>query len=1311
MIRKAISKLTMIVSMAWLAVGASMTPALAAGTPNGQTLNGHAVMVDGSNKIVSWVANQDQAYDAVAGLTWNYLLHQVPNDPATGQPAYLSRSYIDPNTQAMAGWPSNPAGLNAMLIESALRYYQYSGNAEVLGLAKRVADNHLANGMTLATDNWANVPYSSGDAGSLTYHGASYGNSTGVGDGAGYLEPDKVGEFGQALLKLYEQTGITAYRDAAINAANALASHVQPGSTNASPWPYRVNAATGAVREAYTAHVIAPIELFDELMRLGLGNVSAYQTARTTAWNWMMQYPMVNNYWSGYFEDVPIKTSPSSNRNQLLAMMTARYLLQHPETDPSWETHVRGLISWVESVFGVGQYGATTVKEQEAFMHVMGSHTSRYASINALLYEKTGDVAAKEKAYRAFNWATYMTRPNGVGIDGPTVNNEWFTDSYGDYIRHFMVGMGAVPEWAPAGQTHMVAGTSVVTSMTYAPTGVNYTTFDASGIEKFKLGGTPTGVTAGGVALAQRSDLAAEGWVYDAATGVLSVRHDVSGTVAVGLDGVPANLAPNVSLSAPNNSYTAPAGFTLSAAASDADGTVNRVEFYQGATLLGTSTTAPYNYAVSNLVAGTYSFTAKAYDNLDAVGTSNTVNVTVTDPAGPSSWTGVDVGTVGVAGSTTTSGGTVTVKGSGVDIWGTADSFHYGYQQMTGNGEIKARVLTQQNTDQWALAGVMMRESLTAGSKEVLAAMTPGHGLALDYRTATNGQTTYVSGGNATLPYWVRLVRSGNTVTASKSANGTTWTNMGSATVSMASTIYVGLAVTSHVNSVLGTATFDNVSFTGQPTADTTPPMISGVTAVNPSQNGATINWTTNEPATSQVEYGPTTSYGSSTAVNTTLETAHAQVVAGLDEATTYHYRVRSVDAAGNVAASGDFTFNTPAQPDTQPPSVPDGLAATGVSPVQVNVSWNAATDNVGVTKYVLKRDGVAIAEPTGTSYSDLGRTSGTSYSYTVAALDAAGNMSTDSEGVNVTTPADTTAPNAPTSLVATAASQTQVSLSWTAATDDVGVVQYNILRDGALVGTTTGTSFSDNGLLPGMNYNYTVAAQDAAGNVSAVSNTATVTTLTAQPLAVDTQVIKHTTSSSTSIVSPALTTAAGGELLVAFLASDGPNGSGTSSFNAVTGGGLTWTMRKRANTQAGTSEIWTAVANAKLTNVTITATRSGSYRSSLVVTAFKGVDLTAIGAVASASANTGAPSVSLTTTRAGSWVWGVGNDWDNAIARTVGSGQIKVDEFLTASGDTLWMQRRTAVTPAAGTVVTLNDTAPTSDRWNLAAIEILPAP
>jgi hypothetical protein len=212
--------------------------------------------------------------------------------------------------------------------------------------------------------------------------------------------------------------------------------------------------------------------------------------------------------------------------------------------------------------------------------------------------------------------------------------------------------------------------------------------------------------------------------------------------------------------------------------------------------------------------------------------------------------------------------------------------------------------------------------------------------------------------------------------------------------------------------------------------------------------------------------------------------------------------------------------------------------------------------------------------------------------------------------------------------------------------------------------------------------------------------------------ISVDASVSTHQAAAATTISAGPLSTNSAGDLLVAYVASDGPGNAGGQSMSSVTGGGLTWKLRARSNAQAGTAEIWEAVAPTTLSGVTITATRSaGSYGGSMLVVAYAGADTTADGAVANGDATTGAPSVSLQTTRAGSWVWGVGHDWDSATPRTVGSGQTKVDEYVaTGTGDTYWVQSRTAQTAPSGSTVTINDTAPTTDRWDLASIEILAA-
>jgi regulation of enolase protein 1 (concanavalin A-like superfamily) len=178
----------------------------------------------------------------------------------------------------------------------------------------------------------------------------------------------------------------------------------------------------------------------------------------------------------------------------------------------------------------------------------------------------------------------------------------------------------------------------------------------------------------------------------------------------------------------------------------------------------------------------------------------------------PSPWASQDIGAVGVSGSTTHSSGTFTVKGSGSNIWYNADGFQFAYQTMSGDGSIVARVASIQNTHSDAKAGVMIRESLAPGSKHTLMNLTPTGDNQFVRRIATSGASTYTSGGIHAAPYWVRLVRSGSSITASISANGSTWTTVGSETLAMTANVYVGLAVVSINNSILNTSTFDNVT-------------------------------------------------------------------------------------------------------------------------------------------------------------------------------------------------------------------------------------------------------------------------------------------------------------------------------------------------------------------------------------------------------------------------------------------------------------------------------------------------------------------
>lgn len=401
---------------------------------------------------------------------------------------------------------------------------------------------------------------------------------------------------------------------------------------------------------------------------------------------------------------------------------------------------------------------------------------------------------------------------------------------------------------------------------------------------------------------------------------------------------------------------------------------------------------------------------------------------------------------------------------------------------------------------------------------------------------------------------------------------------------------------------------------------------------------------------------------------------------------------------------------------DTAAPSSPGNLTQTAATPTTVTVIWDAATDNTSVDSYGYYNGSVLAGSTTETSATLTGLTCNTAYTIGADAVDAAGNRSQQTTTMATTSACDTTAPTVSLTAPNAGATVSGTSVAVTAtASDDTGVAGVQFKLDGVNLGpedtaapyaitwNTTGVSNGTHLL--------TAVARDTAGN-STVSFAVqiTVNNVTSTTITVDKQVTTNQTSKGTSITSPALSTTSANELLVAFVSSDGP-ASSAQSFSTVTGGGLSWTLRKRVNTQAGTSEIWTAAAPNTVNNITVKATRAnGSYVGSITVVAFKNANIGAIGATGGANAASGAPAASLTATQTGSVVWGVGNDWDGATNRTVGAGQTLANQYLANVGDTFWVQYKTGISTASQ-VVTINDTAPVNHRWNLATVEILPAP
>jgi len=269
---------------------------------------------------------------------------------------------------------------------------------------------------------------------------------------------------------------------------------------------------------------------------------------------------------------------------------------------------------------------------------------------------------------------------------------------------------------------------------------------------------------------------------------------------------------PSIALTAPSNgaTYTAPATITCTAGVTPNGHTITQVQFYNGTTLLGTVAAAPYTWSWNNVATGSYTLTACAVYDSGSTVSSAVAHLTVLSLPAP--WQTADLGSVAVAGNASISGGLYSVAGAG-KISGSTDSFRFLYQTMSGDGQIQACISLVQNTGTAGRIGVMIRESLTSGSEYALMGISPSGTFRWQRRSKTGGTTSSTTSGTGAPPnVWARLVRTNGVFYGYKSTNGTSWTQVGSSSINMASSIYVGLAVASGSSSVLNTSTFTNVT-------------------------------------------------------------------------------------------------------------------------------------------------------------------------------------------------------------------------------------------------------------------------------------------------------------------------------------------------------------------------------------------------------------------------------------------------------------------------------------------------------------------
>ena len=520
----------------------------------------HDIRTDNAGMIAPWY-NDDpgKSYDKVVQLIWNFW-DSIRMD-MNGIPYYM-------NHQVWRSDFNDQRGLGGDQIQMAMSswrlLYAYSGNERVKENMKFLADYYLSHGLSPANCKWPNIPF---PYNTLIYSGVFDGDMV---IGKDFTQPDKAGSLGIELMHLYKMMSNERYPhatekrylEASIAIANTLASKLIAGDADFSPLPFKVNAYTGEVGKlknnsdrktdaglsSYATNWSGTMELWLELIDLNQGNVSLYQKAFDSMLQWMNKYPMQTNKWGPFFEDIP-----GWSDTQINAMTWARFIMNHQRYFPTWKSDVQKIIDWVYKTLGNEKwkkYGVTVINEQTAYQTPGNSHTSRQAADELLFASLTGDNNRVSHAIRQLNWATYMVDNDGKNRYPQDEN--WLTDGYGDYVRHYLRAMAALPSLAPAGEDHILSSSSLIQQAVYrgrinnlfarpspnidmSKLRIYYSAFDEKGVETIRLQTKPGIILLNDKPLKEILDISSEGfqWLSLPSGGVLTVRRITGNRVAI----------------------------------------------------------------------------------------------------------------------------------------------------------------------------------------------------------------------------------------------------------------------------------------------------------------------------------------------------------------------------------------------------------------------------------------------------------------------------------------------------------------------------------------------------------------------------------------------------------------------------------------------------------------------------------------------------------------------------------------------------------------------------------------------------------
>lgn len=474
----------------------------------------------------------------------------------------------------------------------------------------------------------------------------------------------------------------------------------------------------------------------------------------------------------------------------------------------------------------------------------------------------------------------------------------------------------------------------------------------------------------------------------------------------------------------------------------------------------------------------------------------------------PAPWATGDVGSPGVAGGAIFDAGTFTVAGAGSDVWGASDQFRFVYQQLQGDVEIVARLATLQNMDPWTKAGVMIRESLAANARNAFMIGTGSNGWRFQRRPSSGGASESTGGPSGAAPGWIRLVREGSLLSAYHSSNGTSWALVGTDTIAMASTVYVGLAVTSHVTSRTAAATFTNVTARAIAGGGNQPP---SVTLTSPSAGAAfTAPATMAMAATASDTDGGVVRvdfYRGSTLVGTDTSSPYTATWSSAP-AGTYSLTAVATDTDGDTTRSAAVSVTVNGSGNTAP-SVALTSPTSGASysaPGEILVAANASDPDGRVTRVDLYRGATLLKSDTTVPYSFrwTGAPAGT-YTFTAVAHDE-DNASRTSSAVTVTVGASgNQPPSVSISAPATGTSFTapaSILISAAASDADGRVVQVDLYQGSTRLKADTTEPYSFRWeSVPAGTYTLTAVARDEDGaSRTSAAVTVTVSSSSNQP-------------------------------------------------------------------------------------------------------------------------------------------------------------------------------------------------------------------